>query len=82
MATTKKQRRGGTANPRRTLAVDDPLLTKEEVADLLGVTKRWVNRAVAERRFPIVKVGKLVRVRRSAVTAYIEAQSVPAGEGR
>lgn len=63
-----------TANPDRKLVVDDPLLTKAEVAEMLGVTQRWVGRGY----LPSVLVGGLRRYRRSAVLAYIEAQSAPA----
>jgi excisionase family DNA binding protein len=67
-------------SPARDLTFDDPLLTRAEVADLLGVTERWVKRAIGLRYFPHVKVGKLVRVRRSDVLAYIEAQRVSSDE--
>lgn len=80
MASTKER---ASANPKRELPTrGDALLTRPEVAEVLGVTVHWVYRAIAERRFPYVKVGKLVRVRRSDVDAYIEAQSVPAQDGR
>jgi excisionase family DNA binding protein len=80
MASTKER---ASANPKRELPTrDDALLTRPEVADMLGVTVHWVNRALAQHRFPQVKVGKLVRVRRADVLAYIEAQSIPAQDGR
>jgi excisionase family DNA binding protein len=53
---------------------DEALLSKAEVAEMLGVNERWVQRAIAKGRFAHVKVGKLVRVRLGDVRAYIEAQ--------
>jgi excisionase family DNA binding protein len=73
---TSKARRKASASPVRDLPTrDDVLLTRAEAAHLLGVTERWVRRALLLGYFPHVKVGKLVRVRRSDVLAYIEAQS-------
>jgi excisionase family DNA binding protein len=60
--------------PARDVAHDDPLLTKAEVADLLGVNELWVKRALALGYFSHIKVGRLVRIRRSDVMAYIEEQ--------
>ena len=48
-----------------------------EVMEMLGVKLKWVNSAVAKKRFAYVKTGKLVRFRRSVIEAYIEAQTVP-----
>jgi len=77
---TSKTKRAS-ATPDRVLTVDDPLLAKSEAAALLGVTERWVNRAILERTLPYIKVGKLVRIRRSDVLAFIEAQTHPAKTG-
>lgn len=57
-----------------------PLLNKEELAAALGVTTRWVRRALDEGRLPYIKVGRLVRFRLSDVEAYIEANVIPARE--
>jgi excisionase family DNA binding protein len=48
---------------------------------MLGVTIHWVNRAISQQRFPTVRVGKLIRVKRADLVAFIEAQSVPAQDG-
>lgn len=63
------------ANPHRKLPVDDPLLTAAEVADMLNTTENWVK---DRGHLPSVKLGKLVRYRRSAVLAYIEQNTRPA----
>jgi excisionase family DNA binding protein len=71
-----------TATPQRELpSREDVLLTRREVAQLLGVNERWVQRALGLGYFPHVKVGKLVRVRRSDLDAYIAAQTRPATRG-
>lgn len=70
-------KRASASNPHRTLVVEDPLLTRAEVAEMLGTTARWVGRGY----LPHIKLGKLVRYRRSDVLAYIEAQAHPAQNG-
>ena len=47
-------------------------------AERLGVTERWMRRAVAERRVPFVKVGRYVRFDERDLLAYIDRQRVPA----
>ena len=49
------------------------LLTPEEVADLLRVSKRTVERL----NLPYIKVGRLRRYRRTDILDYLE-QKVPA----
>jgi excisionase family DNA binding protein len=57
----------------------EQLLDVKAAADRLGVTERWVRRAVAERHVPFVKVGRYVRFRPADLDRYIERQLVPAG---
>lgn len=57
------------------------LLDVDSAASYLGVTPRWVRRAVAERRIPHVKVGRYVRFDPADLKAYLERQRVPAGRG-
>jgi excisionase family DNA binding protein len=52
------------------------LLTVAEVAELLGTTERFPRRLIAERRIEFVKIGRHVRIRESALVAFIEAGSV------
>ena len=59
-------------------AAQQQLLDIEQTAAYLGVTPRWVRRAVAERRIPHHKIGKLVRFHRDDLDAYLDAQRVPA----
>ena len=56
-----------------------PLLDIPAAADRLGVSERWVRRAVAERRLPFVKVGRYVRFRPADLDRYIDRQLVPVG---
>lgn len=72
-----KTKQRASANPRRPMPTDpDALLTKDEVAQMFGVTRRWVERAYQRGYFPYVRMGKLVRIRRSDAQAYLEKQRV------
>jgi excisionase family DNA binding protein len=51
----------------------DPLLTADEVAALLQVTRAWVYAQTRAKRIPHVPLGRYVRYRRSAVLAWIAA---------
>ena len=64
------------AAERGCLAMSDQgcLLDIPAAAQRLGVTQRWVRRAVAERRISFVKVGRNVRFEPEAITRYIERQ--------
>ena len=61
----------------------DESLTPRQVAEELGVTVRTVQRWVAERRLPAVRVGGRVRVSRSSLAAVAETTALqterPAG---
>ncbi|WP_293773498.1 helix-turn-helix domain-containing protein [Sporichthya sp.] len=51
---------------------DDPLLTKQEIADLYGTTDRFVEKLIASGDLPAYKLGgKLVRIRRSDALALL-----------
>jgi excisionase family DNA binding protein len=51
----------------------DPLLTADEVAALLQVTKQWVYAETRAKRIPHVPLGRYVRYRRSAVLQWLGA---------
>ncbi len=57
------------------------MLSIPEAADVLGVTPRWVRRAIFERRLAYVKLGHLVRIDADDVRALIEAGRVAAHTG-
>jgi excisionase family DNA binding protein len=54
----------------------DQLLTVQEAADLMHTSVRFVRRLIMERRIEFVKVGRHVRIRESALTAYVVAGTV------
>ncbi|WP_019876241.1 helix-turn-helix domain-containing protein [Sporichthya polymorpha] len=50
----------------------DPLLTKQEIAELYGTTDRFVEKLIASGELPAYKLGgKLVRIRRSDALALL-----------
>lgn len=51
----------------------DPLLTKKEVAEHLGVSMVTMERFIGERRFPFVKIGAQVRIKRSDLELFIDS---------
>ena len=56
----------------------DRLLTVDQVAERLNVGSRFVRRLIHERRIDVRHVGRFVRIRESAVEAFIESGAVPA----
>lgn len=60
----------------------DPLLTVPEAADYLGVPVHWMRRAIHERRLPVLRVGRNVRLRRSALDDYLTTCTTPAAPRR
>jgi excisionase family DNA binding protein len=55
-----------------------PLLDSIAVAEALGTTRRHVQRLVAERRIPFVKVGRFVRFDPAALDIWLDSQRVDA----
>jgi len=53
--------------------IADPLLTADEVAALLRVTKAWVYAETRRGALPHVRLGRYVRFRESAVRDWVEA---------
>lgn len=53
------------------------LLTIEQLAERLGITVRHVRRLVAERRVPIVKVGRLVRFDAGEIARWLDSRRRP-----
>jgi excisionase family DNA binding protein len=62
----------------RRSAVDtgDPLLTKDQAAELLNVAVRFIDRCVVERRIRYVKFGRYIRIPQSAIDEYVAASTV------
>jgi excisionase family DNA binding protein len=57
-------------------AKPDPLLTVDQVAELLGTSPSFARRLVAERKIRFVRVGRHVRIPESALAEYIAAGTV------
>ena len=49
------------------------LLTVEQAAARLGTTTRFIRRLRTERRIPVVKLGKHIRIDSADLDAYIAA---------
>ena len=47
------------------------LLTVEEAAALIAMSPRYVRRLVAERRIPVCRFGRAVRLNPNDLTAYV-----------
>lgn len=54
------------------------LLDVLQAAERLGVSERWVRRAVAERRIPFIKCGHFVRFDPADLDAFVDRNRVPA----
>lgn len=52
-------------------------MTAAEAGEYLGTGERFIRRLVAQRRIPYVKLGKYVRLQRSALDDFIAAGRVP-----
>ena len=52
------------------------LLTMDQLAERLGVTRRHVRRLVAERRVPFLRVGRFIRFDPTEVTAWLNSHRV------
>ena len=51
---------------------------RQQAADYLNITDDLVCRLIRERRIPFLKVGRLVRLRRTDIEAYLAECAVPA----
>ncbi|MEU8251267.1 helix-turn-helix domain-containing protein [Nonomuraea sp. NPDC048916] len=55
----------------------DRLLNVDEAADALQTSTRFVRRLISERRIEFVKVGRHVRIRETALVAFVIEGTVP-----
>jgi excisionase family DNA binding protein len=67
--------KGLTAPPAK---ADDLMSLEELAAHLGGVSKDWVYQRTAKNEIPFVKVGRLVKFRRSDIDRWLSCRSVPA----
>ena len=54
------------------------LLTIDELAERLGVTRRHIRRLVQERKVPFLKVGRFVRFDPAAISDWLDQSRVAA----
>jgi excisionase family DNA binding protein len=52
-------------------AADDKLLTADDVADLMRVTRAWVYAETRRNAIPHLRLGRYVRYRREAIEAWM-----------
>ena len=57
---------------------EDAILTPDQLADLLGVTKGWVYEQAALKAIPYHKLGKYLRFKRLAIDRWMDSAAVPA----
>jgi len=56
---------------------DDSLLGVKELAQYLGVSTQWVYERVQLKEIPYIKVGKLLRFRKSGIDTWLDSLKVP-----
>jgi excisionase family DNA binding protein len=66
----------GARTPGAQAAAPTQLLTIEQAAAYLGTGERFVRRLITQRRIPFIKLGKHVRLERSALDEFIDAGRV------
>lgn len=59
-------------------AVLPQLLTMDQLAEQLGVTRRHVRRLVTERRVPFLRVGRFIRFDPAEIGAWLDLARVTA----
>ena len=52
------------------------LLTSDQLAERLGVTRRHVRRLVAERRVPFLRVGRFIRFDPAQIATWLDLNRV------
>jgi excisionase family DNA binding protein len=60
----------------RTNQARSDLLTVEQVADYLQLNKLTIYKYIREGRLPAVKIGKVYRVRRPDIEAFLESKRI------
>lgn len=54
--------------------MDEKMLTREEVAEMLQVCPRMVDKLRKERNLPAILLGRSVRFRRASITEWLRQQ--------
>ena len=58
-------------------AVLPQLLTMDQLAESLNVAHRHIRRLVAERRVPVLKVGRFIRFEPAEIALWLKSRRVP-----
>jgi excisionase family DNA binding protein len=66
--------RGGEEPITSRATVESPLMDIDAVASVLGVTRRHVQRLVAERRIPFLRVGRFIRFDEVSLNVWLDQQ--------
>jgi excisionase family DNA binding protein len=74
------ERQGNTGSDRSTPAslLASHLIDIHSVSEILGVTPRHIQRLVAERRIPYLKIGRFVRFDRAELSVWLDQHRVDA----
>jgi excisionase family DNA binding protein len=66
-----------TAPPEQVVLEKLVLVTKEQLADQLSVSRSFVSKMMSEEGLPHIKIGRAVRFRVSEVMAWLQKRSRP-----
>ena len=75
-ASFEAQESTGKGGNRPARAPASHLVDTHGVAEVLGVTPRHIQRLVAERRIPYLKIGRFVRFDRAELSVWLDQQRV------
>jgi excisionase family DNA binding protein len=62
--------------------MSERLLTAADVAELLAVPESWVREHTRNDSLPRIQLGRYIRYRREAITAWLESQETPDATSR
>jgi excisionase family DNA binding protein len=74
--TGEAQKTTGEGSSPKAQPLGSDLIQIHEVAEVLCVTPRHIQRLVAERRIPYVKIGRFVRFDRAELSVWLDQQRV------
>jgi len=61
------------------MSTEDQWLSTNDAARLLGITSRTLYRFIDQGEIPAYRMGRVIRLRRSEVEAFIEASRIEPG---
>lgn len=60
----------------------EPILTVEQMAEVLQISRSYAYQLAHQRGFPVVRLGRVLRVPRAALEAWLEKQAEGGNGGR